>query len=406
MPAFLVQHCSQKLVKMQETKIKDNVTLLESDNKKIYLVGTAHISQVSADLAEEIIREYKPNSVAVELCDSRYQSLKDPERWKNTDIISVIKAGKIYVLLAQLILASFQKKMGKQLNIQPGAEMLRAIKIAEELNINIVMADREVKLTLKRVWASVGFWGGVKILLALVMAVFSKETISTEDIEKLKTEDALDAALNEFTEKLPKVRKPLIDERDQYLAAKIAASPGNIIVAIIGAGHIPGIKSNINNDINLSELEIIPEKGLVTKLIGWSIPALVIGLLVYGFIAVGAQASMQMLETWFWITGFAGALGASLAISHPLTILTAFFATPLATLHPLIAAGWVAGLVEAYLRKPRVADFETITEDISTMRGLWTNRVSRIILVIGFTNIFATIGMIWGAKVLTGLAIK
>ena len=388
---------------MQETKIKDNVSLIELGDKKIYLVGTAHISKVSADLAEEVIREIKPESVAVELCDSRFQSLKDPERWKNTDIVSVIKAGRIYVLLAQLILASFQKKLGKQLDIQPGAEMMRAMQVADEIGATTVLADREVKITLKRVWASVGFWGGAKVLLAMVMALFSKETISTEDIEKLKSEDALDAALKEFSEKLPRVRKPLIDERDQYLAAKIAAAPGNSVVAIIGAGHIPGIKENIGKEIDLARLEVIPPKTLTLKLVGWSLPGLIIGLMIYGFFGAGAQVSLQMLETWFWITGAMGALGAALALSHPLTIIAAFLATPLATLHPLIAAGWIAGLVEAYLKKPRVSDFETITEDMSSIKGLWSNRVSRIILVIGFTNIFATFGMLWGAKVLAGI---
>lgn len=385
---------------MQESSLKDNVTLLKFDNKEIYLVGTAHISQVSADLAEEVIREIKPDSVAVELCDSRYQSLKDPERWKNTDIISVIKAGKIYVLLAQLILASFQKKLGKQLNIQPGAEMLRAIKVANELNARIVLADREVRITLKRVWANVGLWGGAKIITALFSALFSNEKISSEEIEKLKTEDSLNTALNEFSEKLPNVRKPLIDERDQYLAAKIAQAPGSKVVAIIGAGHIPGIKKHIEEKINLAGLEVEPPKSTTTKLIGLALPAIIIGLLIYGFIAIDYNTSINMIESWFWRTGIMAALGAAVVFSHPLTILSAFLAAPVTTLHPVIAAGMVSGLVEAYLRKPMVSDFENITDDISNLRGLWTNRVSRIILVMGFTNIFAMIGMIWGAKVL------
>jgi pheromone shutdown-related protein TraB len=388
---------------MHETKIKDNVDLIEFDEKKIYLVGTAHISKISADLVEEVIREIKPDSVAVEICDSRYQSLKDPERWKNTDIVTVIKAGRIYVLLAQLILASFQKKLGQQLDIQPGAEMMRAMKVADEIGAKTVLADREVKITLKRVWSNVGFWGGAKIILAMGSALLSKEKISQEEIEKLKSQDALDSALKEFSEKLPKVRKPLIDERDQYLAAKISAAPGNIVVAVIGAGHIPGIKKNLTKNINLAELEIVPPKGIVIKLVGWSLPAMIIGFIIYGFFGSGFQASLNMLEAWFWITGFMGALGAALAVAHPITIIAAFLGTPLATLHPLIAAGWIAGLVEAYLRKPRVSDFENITDDMATVRGFWTNRVTRIILVIAFTNIFATIGMIWGAKVLAGL---
>ena len=396
--------CYAKIIIMKETKIKDNVDLIELDNKKIYLVGTAHISKASADLAEETIREVNPDSVAVEVCESRYQSLKDPESWKNTDIISVIKAGKIYVLLAQLILASFQKKLGQQLDIKPGAEMLRAINTAEDIKAEIVLADREVKITLKRVWASVGFWGGLKLLASLLLSMFSKEKITKEEIENLKKETSLNDALREFGEKLPKVRAPLIDERDQYLASKIFSSPGKTVVAVIGAGHIPGIKNYLGKIIDLELLEEVPPRGFTARIIGWSFPILVLIFLLYGFIWSGPGTSFEMIQSWFWITGFMGALGASIALSHPVTIITAFFATPIATLLPIVAAGWIAGLVEAYLRKPRVSDFETITEDMSSIRGLWTNRVSRIILIIGLTNIFSTIGMFWGAKVLADLA--
>lgn len=388
-----------------DIKLQENVDLVKLGDKDIYLVGTAHISTVSADLAEQVIREVKPDSVAVELCESRYHSLKDPERWKNTDIISVIKAGRIYVLLAQLLLASFQKRIGKELEMQPGAEMMRAVRVADEIGANTVLADRDVRLTLKRVWGNVGFIGGVKIILSLLTAFLSKEKVSSEEIEKLKDEDSLNSALKEFSEKLPKVKEPLIDERDEYLAAKIAAAPGSTIVAIIGAGHIPGIKKYLGKETDFVKLERIPPRGILVRSFAWAVPALIIGIVAYGFFYAGAQTSLSMLEAWFWITGFMGALGAALAIAHPLTIIIAFLATPLATLHPLIAAGWIAGLVEAFLRKPRVSDFERITDDIASIKGIWTNRVSRIILVIGLTNIFSTIGMLWGAKVLANLAI-
>lgn len=389
---------------MNSTRIQDNVDLIEVNNKKIYLIGTAHISQASADLAEQFIRDIKPDSVAVELCDSRYQSLKDPDRWKNTDIVSVIRSGKSSVLMAQLMLSSFQKKLGKQLNIKPGAEMMRSINVADELNLRIVLADRDVRTTLKRVWSSLGFWGGAKFIFSMIFAAFTPMEISQEEIEKIKSEDALANLMNEFSQKMPRIRKTLIDERDQYLAAKIQDAPGDSVVAVVGAGHVAGIKSYFGQPIDTSALEVIPPKSLTSKLIAWSIPALILGFVVYGFFGSGFGKSFEMIEAWFLITGIMGAIGAALALGHPLTVLSAFLATPLATLHPLIAAGWIAGLVEAWLKKPRVADFETITDDITSLKGVWRNRVSRILLVVAFTNIFATIGMIWGTKVLANLA--
>lgn len=390
---------------LEISNLKQNVDLIKVGDKEIYLVGTAHISQASVQLVEETIRETKPDSLAVELCDSRYQSLKDPERWKNTDIISIIKSGKTSVLTVQLVLASFQKRLGNKLEIKPGAEMIQAIKVAEELGINTTLADRDVRTTLKRVWGGLGFWQGLKLIVTLVISSFSKEEVSAEEIERLKSEDTLQSVLKELSKTFPNIQSTLIDERDRYLAAKIRQAPGKKVVAVVGAGHVPGIKTYIDKEIDLSALETLPKPGKLGKIIGWSIPLLVVGILLYTLFGSGISASAQMLETWFWITGFMGALGATIAVAHPLTILSAFLGTPLATLHPLIAAGWIAGLVEAWLRKPTVADFETITDDIASLKGLWSNRVSRIILVIGFTNLFATIGMIWGTKALTSLAL-
>lgn len=390
---------------MEISNLKQNVDRVHLNGKDIYLVGTAHISQASVQLAEETIREINPDSVAVELCDSRYQSLRDPERWKNTDIVSVIRSGKTSVLAAQLVLASFQKRLGSKLEVKPGAEMIRAVQVADELGKTTVLADRDVRTTLKRVWGSLGFWQGAKLIMTLILSSFSKTEISADEIEKLKSEDTLQSLLKELGTSFPNIQSTLIDERDRYLAAKIREAPGKSVVAVIGAGHVPGIKSYLDKEIDLAPLEKLPPPGKIGKIIGWSIPLLVIGLLLYTLFWSGLSASARMLESWFWITGFMGALGAAVAVAHPITVLAAFFGTPLATLHPLIAAGWIAGLVEAWLRKPTVADFESITDDITTLKGLWTNRVSRIILVIAFTNIFATIGMIWGTKVVASLAI-
>lgn len=380
------------------TSIKDNVDLVKLDGKSIYLVGTAHISQSSADLAEEVIREVEPDCVAVELCESRYTSLQNPDRWKNMDIVSVIRSGKVYVLMAQLILAGFQKKLGSQLNVKPGAEMMRSLEVAKDIGVPTVLADREIRTTLKRTWSALGFWSMMKVIFAMIAGLFTQEKIDEAEIERLKSADALEELMRDFSEALPEVRRALIDERDQYLAKKIREAPGDKVVAILGAGHIPGIKDWITKDIDLDALEEIPAPKKTGKMISWGIPLLVLSLIGIGFYNAGLEKGIDLFETWFWINAILAGVGATIALAHPITIAAAFIASPFTSLNPAIAAGWVAGLVEAMLRKPRVSDLETIADEISTVRGVWTNRVSRILLIIVLVNLFGSIGTLIGIK--------
>ncbi|MCB0328129.1 MAG: TraB/GumN family protein [Bdellovibrionales bacterium] len=385
------------------TQIEENVDQIRLSNKTVYLVGTAHISQKSVELAEKVIREQKPDSVAIELCESRHASLLDPERWKNTDIVSVIRSGRAYVLMAQLVLASFQKKLGDQLKIKPGSEMLRSAEVAQELGLNLVLADRDVRTTLKRSWSALGFIGTMRLIFSMIASLFSEQKIDEEEIERLKKSDALEEMMAEFSEALPEVRTALIDERDQYLASKIREAEGQTIVAIVGAGHVPGIHKWITEEIDLDTLEVIPAANPVWRIIGWLIPVLVLSLFVYGFYQSGISKAFEMAATWFWINGAFGGLGALLALGHPLTILAAFLASPFTSLNPLIAGGWVAGLVEAMIRKPRVSDLEQVADDIATFSGLWSNRVSRILLVVALTNLCGTIGTFIGIERVSSL---
>ena len=371
-------------------------------DRTITLIGTAHISRASTELVERILREKHPETVAVELCDARYQSLKHPDRWKNTDIVSVIRKGKAYVLLAQLLLAAYQKKLGDSLGIKPGAEMMQAIHQAEELGAHTALADRDITVTLKRTWGALGLWSMLKVLGSAVSGTVKGESMSEEEIERLKRSDALDELMREFSEELPEVRTTLIDERDQYLAAKIASAPGKNIVAVLGAGHMAGVTSWLTkaDQIDLAALETVPPPKLMLKLIGWGIPLVIVGMIIAGFFMSGGQTSMEMVWNWILITGSFAALGSVLAKGHPLTILTAFVAAPVTTLHPLLASGWIAGLVEAMVRKPKVSDLETVVDDLASWKGLWSNGLSRILLVMALTNLTGTVRALWGMKVL------
>lgn len=382
------------------TPLKEHpdVTYIKLEGKELYLVATAHISLRSVELVERCIREVQPNSIAVELCGSRIHSLQNPDRWKNTDIVAVIKEGKVFLLLAQLLLASFQKRLGDQLECKPGSEMLKAIEMSEETGATLVLADRDIRITLKRVWGSLGLMGTVKLLWALITSPFQNEKIDEAEIERMKQADALEELMREFSAALPGVRETLIDERDQYLAAKIVEAPGPKIVAVVGAGHVPGIKHSLHQSIDVAAIEELPPRWRYIRYLGWIIPALVIGLMVYGFFSFGSAKAFEMFGAWFWINAFAGAIGSALAFAHPLTILVAFLVSPFTSLNPLIAAGWVAGIVEALLRRPKVSDFETIMEDLGTVRGMWSNGVSHIILVVALTNLCGTAGTLIGVE--------
>jgi pheromone shutdown-related protein TraB len=387
----------------ESTALKDNLDLIRLHDKEIYLVGTAHVSKSSEELVETTIREVQPDCIAVELCDSRYQSLKDPERWKNTDLFSIIRSGRSSVLLAQLILAGYQKRMGDKLNIRPGAEMMKALSLADELKVKTTLADRDVRTTLKRTWSALSFWQTLKLPFTVLMNLSAEQEIDEKEIERLKSSDGLEEVMREFSEAFPAVRNALIDERDRYLSRKIADAPGKKIVAIVGAGHVPGIKRQIGAPIDLAELEVIPRAKLSSKIISWLIPVLVVGMIVAGFFFYDLKTSYNMVVAWFWITGISAAIGSAICLAHPLTILTAFVTAPITTLHPLLASGWFAGLVEAAIKKPRVSDLETILVDINSVRGLWRNRVSRTLLVVAFTNLAGSIGMVIGTKVVASM---
>lgn len=375
-----------------------DITRIQLENREILIVGTAHVSRKSVELAEETIRAFSPDAVAVELCEPRFQSLRDPDRWKNTDILSIIKEGKTYVLLAQLVLAGFQRKLGEHLQVKPGEEMMRAITVAEELDIPVSLVDREVRITLKRIWGNLGFFSMLKVMGAMIGALFTTKEIDSEEIERLKSADALEELMKDFSTALPGVREALIDERDQYLAQKIKDTPGNRIVAIIGAGHVPGIKQWIYQEIPLGPLEVLPRSKPLGKIIAWSIPLLVLGLITYGFFSSGLETSIDMITAWILINGLLGGFGALVAGGHIITVGTALLVSPFTSLNPFIAAGWVAGVVEASIRKPRVSDLESIADDISTIRGIYKNRVSKILLVVCLTNLFGSIGTFIGLE--------
>ncbi|MBU3950004.1 MAG: TraB/GumN family protein [Proteobacteria bacterium] len=375
-----------------ETSNNNMVHRLFAEDKEIVLVGTAHVSKDSVELVNSVINEEKPDIVCVELCESRYQAIEKKDSWQNTNIVKVIKEKKTFLLLSNLILASFQKRIAKKFDIIPGQEMIEAINAGKSVGAKIHTADRDIRVTLSRVWNTIGFWGKAKLLVQLILSLGDVGDITENDIEKMKQEDVLETLLAEVGQSLPVLKKILIDERDMYLAEKIKTAPGKKIVAVVGAGHVKGIKAYWNDDIDLASLETIPPKSNISNAFQWIFTSGIIILFIYGFYYGGTKAGTDMITWWILITGVLAGVGAIFAMAHPLTILSSMLAAPLTTLHPLIAVGWVSGLVEAYFSKPKVKDIESLPEDILSVRGFWRNKVTRILLVVAFTNLGASIG--------------
>lgn len=371
--------------------MNENIVKLNYKDKEIYLVKTAHVSKNSINDVKECIGEVKPDAICIELDEDRYKKISDPEKWSDTDIVKVIKEKKVGFLLVNLILASFQRRMAINMDSNSGGEMLEGIKQAKELNVPLVLADRPIKTTFSRIWNSLALYEKSKLLVSIIGSIFDDEEISEEDLQALKEADALEAALNEVGKEFPNVKKILVDERDAYLSSKIKNAPGKKIVAIIGAAHAGGIERNLDKDIDINELNVVKKKKGISSIIKWLIPIAIILIIIYTLWS-NRDAGLSQIKSWILWNGTLSALGTLLAFGHPLSILTAFVMAPITSLNPLLAAGWFAGIVEAMIRKPKVKDFENLGEDTNTLKGFWKNRVTRILLIVVFANVFSSIG--------------
>jgi pheromone shutdown-related protein TraB len=380
------------MIATPDQNLPDALHHIELPDKEVWLLGAAHVSAQSVLDVRSSVEALKPDAICVELCEARHRAMVQGDAWKQTNIVRVVKEGKSLFLIAQLIMSSFYRKIGKQLDVQPGAEMSEGVSLAEDTGAALVLADRNVEITLKRVWRGLSLWSKLKTASLLLANVFFTPEVDKEDIEALKHKDQLENALEALADTFPGVRERLIDERDAYLAQKIRTAPGKRVFAVVGAGHVPGIERLIHEDRSLAPLEIIPPGSRLTPFIKWAIPLAIVALIIAGFVKGGADLSLEFVYIWILVNGTLAALGTAIALAHPLTILSAFLAAPLTSLNPMLAAGWVAGLVQAKMRQPMVADFEDLPNAIVSVRGFWANPVTKILLVVVFANLGSTLG--------------
>ena len=402
-----------------------NITTVSLGGKEFKIVGTAHVSRESIDEVKNIITEEKPDMVCVELDNERYNSITNNDTWSKLDLTKVFKEGKGFLLIANLVLSSFQRRLGNQVGVKPGEEMKTAIETAKELNLQFSLCDRQVHTTLRRAWAKCGFISKMKLLASLLASAFTTEKLDAQEIEDLKNKNELDGMMDELSNYLPKVKEVLIDERDNYLASKIWTSMRRIApaqenettqnaapkkaVAVMGAGHVKGIVSHLEKlekgeiDPDVSELDKIPPPSFLSKAAGFIIPIAIVALIAVGFIGKGTDVGLEMILRWVLWNGSLAALGSILALAHPLAVLTSFVCAPIGTLNPFIGVGLFSGVVQAVIMKPRVSDVQNITSDVAKLKGVYGNRITRALLVFFLSTLGGAVGNFISFPAIAGL---
>jgi pheromone shutdown-related protein TraB len=374
-------------------------------NREIILVGTAHVSRDSVEEVRRSIQAAKPDVVAVELCRRRFDVLSNPKRWEETDIVGIIREKKASFLFANIVLAAFQRRLGERLGVRPGQEMHEAIQVAEAEDIPVALIDRPVQITLQRTWRKLSLRERLLLIGSSIAALFETDDLDEDAVEQLKEKDVLTAAVDEIAKRAPTVKQVILDERDAYMARKIMDLEASRILAVVGAGHVNGLAEQLGNPVtDVSSLETVPNSK--KSLWKWLVPILVVALVAGGFYFGGAARGYEMLKWWFLSNVLFAALGAAIALPHPVTVLVAAFASPITSLNPALAAGWFAGLSEAYFRRPKVSDFERLQQDMLSVRGFWSNSVTRILLVVVFANLGSSVGAYVAMPIMTRIILE
>jgi len=370
---------------------------------EITLLGTAHVSRASADAVAEMLESNQFDAVAIELCQARYDSIVNPNALADMDLFEVIKNKKASMVAASLALGAYQQRLAEQFEVQPGQEMRVAIDISKEKDLHLELIDRNVGVTLKRIYRNIPWWRKLYVISGLIASVVTNEKVSEDEIEKLKSGDMLESTFAQFSDSAQDLFKPLISERDRYMAAKLIhmtqEQDNKNVLAVVGAGHLAGLKKTLLDGIEqpvaaVQELEILPAGSKISKYIPWVIVALILCGFAFGF-SKSSDLGWSLVVNWVLINGGLSALGAAIAGAHILTVITAFIAAPLTSLNPTIGAGLVTAGMEIYLRKPTIKDFENVRKDTAKLSGWRSNRVARLILVF----LLSTLGSVFGTYI-------
>ncbi|MBX3027407.1 TraB/GumN family protein [bacterium] len=377
---------------------ESDVHRLTVDGRELILVGTAHVSKESAELVERVIERERPDCVCVELDARRYDALAHRTRIESLDLKTVIRNRQLVPLLLNLLLMSYQKQLGGQLGVVPGSELLAAAQLAERLDIPVRLCDRDVRVTLRRAWAALSLWRKAELIATLLTAMLEAPELDEAELRRLRQQDVLSRLMEELGAAFPGIKGVLIDERDAYLATRLREAPGARIVAVVGAGHVRGMLDALRAGrvADVAALETMPPPSAAARIAGWSIPVVIVA----GLAAIGLRHGLSAVgdNALYWVlaTGLPGLVGAAIALGHPLTLLATFLSAPITTLSPLLGVGYVAALVQAYVRPPLVREIQSVADDVRVARRWWTNRLLRICLVFLLSTIGTSMGTIVG----------
>lgn len=371
-----------------------DVHLVEIDGREIWLVGTAHVSQRSVDLVREIIERELPDAVCIELDPGRFEALSEGKKFEEQDLREILRNKQLATLMLNLVLSSYQRRLGLRLGVAPGSELLEAARVADENDIAVALCDRDVRVTLRRAWQSISWWQRMRLLSELIVSVFDSPDVSEEELARIREQDVVTEVMNELGRMMPDLKRVLIDERDAYLAHQILETKGEKIVAVVGAGHIEGMKGRLERRerADLQSINSIPPEGKLWRLVGWSIPLVIVGSIAAIAILQGPAAAGENALIWFLANAIPSGIGALVALAHPVTILVAALAAPFTSLTPLIGAGYVAAFAQLWARPPRVGEFRTIGDDLAVPKRWWSSRLMRIFLVFTLTTLGSLIG--------------
>ena len=367
------------------------VKIIDLEGRQIIIVGTAHISELSVQEVKDVFDHHSPSAVAIELDDDRYRALQQADAYREIDIVTILKQNKVASLLAQMLLSAYQQKVSKTLNQPLGEDMKIAMDFAHTNKIPLLRIDRSVQITLMRIWQSLSFMEKIRLSSELLSSLF-EPSLTLDKIETLKQEDVLSAALAEVAQLFPNLKKILVDERDQVMAHHLLNDPHDVVVAVVGAAHVPGILYYLEQPAPIDELLSVKAKSK-NSLWSWLFPGFILGITLLSLLQAPNLAFDTLLR-FFVINGSLAALGTLLALGHPLSALSAFLMAPVGLLSPVLATGFFAGFVEAMVRKPRVGDFMNLSQDILHIKGYFRNRVAHILVIVVLANLFASLGSI------------
>lgn len=384
----------------------EEVIVLEQDGRRVVLVGTAHVSQDSVELVGMVIERERPDCVCLELDARRFEALSQRKQWEGLDLHEIIRKQQLATLLLNLMLASYQKRLGGKLGVMPGSELLAAIDLAKAKGVPVALCDRDVRVTLRRAWASLSLGRKALLVSGVASSLGKTPDISEEDLRKLRRKDAMGEVMQEIGRAVPELKRTLIDERDGYLATKIQQAQGNRLVAVVGAGHLAGMADAIaqRRQVDIAELDQVPQVSSTWVRVSWAITALIVASIVYIGMTRGVDEARQNAWIWCLAHSIPSALGGIIAGAHPLTILSAFVSAPLTALSPLIGVGHVTAFVQTYFVPPRVHEFQQVGEEMARVPAWWRNRLLRVFLVFILTSLGGVLGT-WfaGARILANV---